>query len=124
MIPKSAFLDRRRFLADSATGLGAVALTQLLSADGLLGGDGLVRESAPGKIPIRPDVNPANPHAAREPHFRPRAKQVLMIFCSGAISQIDTFDYKPELVRRHGQPLPGNEKLITFQGEQGRYRSG
>ena len=30
-----------------------------------------------------------------------------------------TFDYKPELIRRHGQPMPGQEKLITFQGEQG-----
>ena len=42
-----------------------------------------------------------------------------MIFCSGAVSQLDTFDYKPELIKRHGQPMPGGEKLITFQGEQG-----
>ena len=42
-----------------------------------------------------------------------------LIFCCGACSQLDTFDYKPELIRRHGQPLPGSEKLITFQGEQG-----
>jgi hypothetical protein len=32
---------------------------------------------------------------------------------------LDTFDYKPELIRRHGQPMPGSDKLITFQGEQG-----
>ncbi len=42
-----------------------------------------------------------------------------MIFCSGAVSQIDTFDYKPELIKRHGQPMPGAEGLITFQGQQG-----
>jgi hypothetical protein len=42
-----------------------------------------------------------------------------MIFCSGAVSQIDTFDYKPELVKRHGEPMPGAEGLITFQGQQG-----
>jgi hypothetical protein len=42
-----------------------------------------------------------------------------MIFCSGAISQVDTWDYKPELIKRHGQPMPGGDKLITFQGEQG-----
>jgi hypothetical protein len=42
-----------------------------------------------------------------------------MIFCSGALSHLDTFDYKPELVKRHGQALPGGDKLITFQGEQG-----
>ena len=42
-----------------------------------------------------------------------------MIFCSGACSHLDTWDYKPELIKRHGQPMPGNNKLITFQGEQG-----
>jgi len=42
-----------------------------------------------------------------------------VVFCSGAISHIDTFDYKPELVRRHGSPLPGGDKLVTFQGQQG-----
>ena len=42
-----------------------------------------------------------------------------MIFCAGACSQLDTFDYKPALIERHGQPLPGSDKLITFQGEQG-----
>ena len=104
-------LDRRHFLSHTLTGLGGIALAQLLS-----------REQARGdsaKAPIRPDINPANPNAARQPHFPPRAKNVLMIFCSGAVSQVDTFDYKPELIRRHGQPLPGAEGLITFQGEQG-----
>ena len=42
-----------------------------------------------------------------------------MIFCSGACSHVDTWDYKPELIRLHGKPMPGNEKLITFQGAQG-----
>ena len=42
-----------------------------------------------------------------------------MIFCSGAVSHLDTFDYKPELIKRDGQPLPGDEKLVTFQGENG-----
>ncbi len=41
-----------------------------------------------------------------------------MIFCAGACSQIDTFDYKPELIRMHGQAMPG-EKVVTFQGAQG-----
>jgi hypothetical protein len=45
---------------------------------------------------------------------------VLHIFCSGACSHLDTWDYKPELIKRHGQPLPGGEKLITFQGAQGK----
>jgi hypothetical protein len=42
-----------------------------------------------------------------------------MIFCSGACSHLDTWDYKPELVRLDGKPMPGDDKLVTFQGEQG-----
>lgn len=109
----SPLLNRRRFLADTGIGLGAIALTHLLSRQGLLAA------SVSGKESIRPVIDPGHPYAPRAPHFPPRAKNVLVIFCSGACSQLDTFDYKPELIRRHGQPMPGNEKLITFQGEQG-----
>lgn len=119
MIPKHHLLDRRHFLNHSISGLGGVALASLLGRDGLLGAGDRTRESAPGKLPIRPAIDASNPHAPRVPHFSPRAKQVLMIFCSGAISQVDTFDYKPELIKRHGEPMPGGDKLITFQGEQG-----
>lgn len=110
-------LDRRRFLGNTGTALGAIALTELLSRNGLLGA--VERESAPGKTPIRPDIDPANPNAPRPSHFKPAAKNVLMIFCTGACSQIDTFDYKPDLIKCHGRPMPGADKLITFQGEQG-----
>jgi hypothetical protein len=106
-------LNRRRFMADSGIGLGAIALTHLLSKQGLLGANSAKRE------PIRPIIHPGHPYASRKPHFQEKAKNVLLIFCSGACSQVDTFDYKPELIRRHGQPMPGKEKLITFQGEQG-----
>ena len=105
------FLNRRNFLSQTATGLGSIALAQLLATQ-----RGFAESS---KTPIRPTINPANPNALRKPHFEPRAKNVLMIFCSGAVSQIDTFDYKPELIKRHGQKMPGAEGLITFQGEQG-----
>ncbi len=104
-------LNRRNFLSQTATGLGSIALAQLLAQQ-----RGFAESS---KTPIRPNINPANPNASRKPHFEPRAKNVLMIFCSGAVSQIDTFDYKPELIKRHGQKMPGAEGLITFQGEQG-----
>jgi hypothetical protein len=103
------FLNRRSFLANTATGLSSIALAHLLSKDQALG----------AITPIRPDINPANPNAPRPSHHAPRAKRVLMIFCSGAVSQLDTFDYKPELIRRHGQPMPGAEGLVTFQGQQG-----
>src|SRR5262249_55905453 len=52
-------------------------------------------------------------------HFTPRAKRVLHVFCTGAVSHLDTWDYKPALVKRHGEPLPGVDKLVTFQGENG-----
>jgi hypothetical protein len=89
--------SRRDWFAHAATGLGGIALASLLA------------EAA----------EPANPLAPRKPHFAPKAKRVLTIFCSGAVSHVDTFDYKPELVKRDGKPLPGNDKLVTFQGENG-----
>lgn len=101
---------RREFLRDTTFGLGGMALASLLKRDGLL---------ADEHSPIRPQFDPAAPLAPRSSHFPARATRVLMIFCSGAVSHVDTFDYKPELVKRDGQPLPGSEKLVTFQGENG-----
>ncbi|MBW3541528.1 MAG: DUF1501 domain-containing protein [Planctomycetes bacterium] len=108
--PSQSALNRRRFLGRSAGGLGLAALAQLLRDDGLLAAD---------DSPLRPEIDSADPYRARRPHFAPRAKNVLVIFCSGALSQLDTFDYKPELFRRDGQPLPGGDGLVTFQGENG-----
>ncbi len=110
---KHPLLDRRGFFAQSATALGGMALAQLLSQDRLLKGE------EAEKTPIRPKIDAANPNNPRQSHFEPRAKRVLMIFCAGACSHLDTFDYKPELIRLHGQPMPGGEKLVTFQGAQG-----
>jgi hypothetical protein len=103
-------LNRRDFLRHGGTGLGGIALLALLGEQRLL---------AAGKAPIRPSWSPERPTAARAPHFTPRAKNVLMIFCSGACSHLETWDWKPELVKRHGQPMPGLDKLVTFQGENG-----
>ncbi|WP_372718813.1 DUF1501 domain-containing protein [Novipirellula sp.] len=106
----NSFLPRRKFLTETATGLGGIALATLLQQQNLF--------SAP-TTPLRPAIDPAHPFAARKPHHKAAAKNVLVIFCAGACSQVDTFDYKPELIRRDGQPLPGSENLVTFQGEQG-----
>ncbi|GAB5406371.1 MAG: DUF1501 domain-containing protein [Aureliella sp.] len=57
--------------------------------------------------------------AAKTPHFEAKAKNVVVVFCSGALSQVDTFDYKPDLIRLDGQPLPGAERLVSFQGPNG-----
>jgi uncharacterized protein (DUF1501 family) len=58
-------------------------------------------------------------HGERPTHFPAKAKRVVQIFCPGAVSHLDTWDYKPELEKRHGQPLPGEEKVVTFQGANG-----
>lgn len=111
LIP-SHLLNRRSFLANTMTGLSGIALTQLLASEQLLA-------KVDDKIsPIRPAILPKQPSLARKPHFPAAAKNVIMIFCAGACSQIDTFDYKPELIRMHGQAMPG-EKVVTFQGGQG-----
>jgi len=98
-------LLRRDFLQHAATGLGGIALASLLHAD--------------ETRPVRPVIDPSRPLAPRAPHFPPRAKRVVVIFCSGALSHVDTFDYKPELVKWHDTPMPGASGLVTFQGEQG-----
>ena len=72
-------LNRRDFLAHLATGMGGIALSALLTEAGLLAAD------ATGASP-----QPANPLAPRPPHFPAKAKRVLHIFCTGAVSHLDT----------------------------------
>src|SRR6188508_1164960 len=91
--PGLALLRRRDFLARAGQGLGGIALASLLSEQGLLASN-----------PIRPPIRPEAPLAARPPHFPAKAKCVLVIFCSGACSHLDSWDYKPELIKRHGEP--------------------
>jgi hypothetical protein len=95
-------LDRRRFLSGLGSGLAGIALGSVLGSRGLLA-------AGPSHNPLAP----------RAPHHAPKAKRVIHIFCTGAVSHLDTWDYKPELINRHGQPMPGVEKLVTFQGENG-----
>jgi uncharacterized protein (DUF1501 family) len=95
---------RRHFLGHALQGLPAIALA------GMLADDARAAEIA---------VDPTRPSAPRAPHTTPRARNVIVVFCSGALSHVDTFDFKPELIRRDGQPLPGNERLVSFQGPNG-----
>jgi hypothetical protein len=104
-------LDRRNFLRRAAGGLTGVALASLLNRDGLLAGE------TPG--PWQPEVDPAAPLRARTPRFPAKANRVLMIFCSGACSQLDTWDYKPELIKHDGKPMPGGDNVVAFQGKLG-----
>lgn len=86
--------NRRGFLADMVGGIAGLALGTLLARDGI---------AALPKLP----------------HFAPRAKRVLHLFCPGGVAHMDTFDYKPSLAKLDGQPLPGEENFLSFQGKNG-----
>ena len=100
-------LDRRKFLSNSATALGSIALTNLLARDRLL-----------AAMHSGPIIDPARPYSPRASHFPARAKNVVVIFCAGAVSQLETWDYKHELIKWDDKPLPGGP-AVTFQGPAG-----
>ncbi|MBS0208978.1 MAG: DUF1501 domain-containing protein [Planctomycetes bacterium] len=95
--------DRRTLLAQLGRGLLGVVAVDLLSRDLF----GAVNDPAGGAW--KPG----------QTHFPAKAKKVLQIFCPGAASHVDLWDYKPELVKRHGQPLAGEEGSMSFQGKNG-----
>lgn len=80
---------RRDFLRQAGIGFGAVAAAELLA------------ETTP---------EPVSPLAVRQSHFPAKAKRVIHLFMNGGPSQIDTFDPKPELNKRHWEPLPDSIK--------------
>jgi len=85
---------RREFLWSSGGGLGGLALASMLGRDQAL--------ASPA---------PANP--------APRARRVVQFFMAGAASHLDLFDFKPELIKRHGQPSDFGEPVETFQNGLG-----
>jgi hypothetical protein len=102
-------LARRAFLK-AGGGLGAIALAELMSGAKLsaqTAGNGVTIKSY-GVVP--------------EPHFPPRAKRVILIHMNGAVSQVDSFDYKPMLEKMNGQELPpsvrGKGRLSTMSAAQ------
>ncbi len=87
--------SRREFLWHTGGGFAGLALTALLAEDGF--------SAAP------PPPKSTNPLAPKPPHFKAKAKAVICLFMYGGVSQVDTWDPKPELTRRHGQPIPLND---------------
>lgn len=104
-------LNRRNFLSQTGGVLGGLGLASLLASED-------DPTNFTGKLPIRPDIDPDNPYQPRHSHFDSKAKQVLVIFCPGAVSHVDTFDYKPELYKYHGAKPPGIP-AVTFEGPTG-----
>jgi len=103
--PQVNWLDRRSFLSGAASGLGAIALSSLLGQEGLLASD-------------EQSIDPSRPYQARTSHFPGAAKNVIVIFCAGGVSHLDTWDYKPELEKRDGMPMKDGP-AVTFQGPAG-----
>ncbi|MBI1372118.1 MAG: DUF1501 domain-containing protein [Phycisphaera sp.] len=100
-------LSRRSLLSSVPTAMTGMGLVHLLS-----------RELAAATAP---SARPSRNHAAHQlgAHYEPKAKRVLQVFCPGAASHIDLWEHKPELEKRHGQPLPGEENFVSFQGKNG-----
>src|SRR5436190_10282553 len=95
------FRPRPDFLRLAGGGFGSIALAAMAAA-----------EDAPRAA--------ASPFLPKTPHFRARAKSVIFLFMEGGPSHVDLFDPKPELTRRHGQPLPASfGKVITPMGTGG-----
>lgn len=84
-------LSRRELLRRTSLGFGSLALT------GLLAREARAAQSAPAA-----------------PHFAPRAKRVIFAYMSGGVSHVDSLDPKPELAKRHGQPMPVPVKPTMF----------
>ncbi len=89
-------LTRRQLFGRAATGIGTAALAALLNPNLMAG---------------TPDAAGGSIFAAHPPHFAPKAKRVIYLFMSGGPSQLDLFDYKPEMKRRQGEDLPESVRM-------------
>ena len=92
-------------------GLGGIALASMLGAEGLLAAD-----ASSGKTPAPAAGANGLPGV---PHFPAKAKRVVQLFMAGAASHIDLFDFKPELVKRHGEKADFGEEVEAFQNGLG-----
>ena len=91
-------ITRRRLLETYATGLGGMALATLLGREAFAS-------------PVRGEA--ADP----PPHHPPKARRAIQIFLQGGLSQVDSFDYKPELEKLHGKSVPGDATAAGVHGQ-------
>ncbi|TMQ29847.1 MAG: DUF1501 domain-containing protein [Planctomycetota bacterium] len=98
--------SRREFLFQAGGGFGGLALSWLLARDGFAGEK--AGRNASG-----------NPLASRAAHFPAKAKSIIFMFMVGGPSAVDLFDPKPELQKRHGQPLPKSFGMPVSQFTKG-----
>jgi hypothetical protein len=100
---QTSISNRRQLLLQAGGGIASLALSQLLGREAI-GADGQSSQYAPG-FPVQ--------------HHVPKVKRVIQLFMTGGASPMDTFDYKPELARLHGQALGPKEKPEGFTAPAG-----
>jgi hypothetical protein len=98
-----ANFSRREMFRRTGAGFGMLGLASLLDEQGLL---------APAAYAA--DDRSLNPLAPQRSHFAAKAKSVIWLFMNGGQSQVDTWDYKPELEKRDGQTLEGFDNKTGF----------
>ena len=96
-------LPRRHFLWKAGSGLGGIALAWMLKKDAL----------------ASPRTTNEQSYTPLSTDFPPKANRVVHIFAFGGVSHVDTFDYKPELVKHDGQAISGNRNVEPFFGKPG-----
>ncbi len=98
-------LDRRELFNWAKHGIGGAALASLL-----------MQHDYACATPVQSEAD--NP----PPHLPVKAKRVIQITACGGVSQVDSFDYKPDLEKYHGKPLGGDERPDVFFGKVGLLR--
>jgi hypothetical protein len=92
--------SRREYLSKLGGGIAGLALADILQRQGLLAAS-------------------VSPLKAKSPHFEAKAKAVISIFCYGGVSQVDSFDPKPDLMKRQGEAMTGVGEVAVSQGHPG-----
>lgn len=98
MSSQTSSLNRRNFLWTAGGGLGGIAMTHMLAQEGKASTTGVLKNGL---------------------HHPAKAQRVIQLFMTGGASPMDTYDYKPELERVHGQALGPKEKPEGFTGKPG-----
>ena len=109
--PSPVFASRRDFLRLTGSGFGLLALSGLLEADS-------ARSARAAEASFYPAPDPKHPLAPRSGYLPAKAKHVIWLFMNGGPSQVDTWDYKPELEKHNGQELKGFDKDTGFFVDQ------
>src|SRR5579863_782674 len=101
--PPAPLCSRRQAIQRAGAGFGLLALAGLFSKSGL-GVPSAWADTMPTTHPLAP----------RPAHFPAKAKSVIWLFINGGPSQVDTWDYKPELEKRDGVKLANFDKFTGF----------